>query len=188
IPPNVKFEIDDAEQRWTFPEEFFDLIHMRTMTGCIRDWEKLFTQAFHHTKPGGYIESQEMDYMAVVQSDSKISGESLILWCELQGKAAYNAGLSLRTSGEKLKALMEKVGYVDVVVQEFKLAVGPWPANKSLRNAGLLQLRAMLEGIEELSLRLFTHYADWTIEELHVLLVKVGNELKSKDLHAYWPV
>jgi hypothetical protein len=46
VPPNVRFEIDDAEQVWTWDENFFDLVHMRTMTGCIRDWDKLFAQAF----------------------------------------------------------------------------------------------------------------------------------------------
>lgn len=48
VPPNVKFEIDDAEQTWTWRENFFDLVHMRTMTGCIRDWDKLFAQAFRY--------------------------------------------------------------------------------------------------------------------------------------------
>jgi hypothetical protein len=42
----VRFEIDDAESPWTWSPDFFDLIHMRTMTGCIRDFDKLFEQAF----------------------------------------------------------------------------------------------------------------------------------------------
>jgi hypothetical protein len=46
VPPNVRFEIDDAESPWTWSPDFFDLIHMRTMTGCIRDFDKLFEQAF----------------------------------------------------------------------------------------------------------------------------------------------
>jgi hypothetical protein len=46
VPPNVRFEIDDAESPWTWSPNFFDLIHMRTMTGCIRDFDKLFEQAF----------------------------------------------------------------------------------------------------------------------------------------------
>ena len=51
VPPNVKFEIDDAEQTWTWPDNFFDLVHLRTMTGCIRDWDKLFTQTFQSVNP-----------------------------------------------------------------------------------------------------------------------------------------
>jgi hypothetical protein len=51
VPPNVKFEIDDAEEPWTWSENFFDLIHLRTMTGVIRDWDRLFEQAFRCAFP-----------------------------------------------------------------------------------------------------------------------------------------
>ncbi|KAF2788431.1 S-adenosyl-L-methionine-dependent methyltransferase, partial [Melanomma pulvis-pyrius CBS 109.77] len=173
VPPNVKFEIDDAEQAWTWNENFFDLIHMRTMTGCIRNWDRLFEQAFRHTKPGGYIELQEMDYMGVVQPTSGNPGTSFIQWCVSQGEAAKKAGLVLRTSGPLLKSYLENAGFVDVNVLEFRLPIGPWAAKKRLRDAGLLQLSAMLEGIEGLSLRLFTFYAGWTLDELKILLAKV---------------
>lgn len=188
VPPNVKFEIDDAEQPWTWDENFFDLVHMRTMTGCIRNWNRLFEQAFRHTKPGGYIELQEMDYMGVIQPTTKDPGAAFMQWCTQQGEAAKKAGLSLRTSPEFLKSHLERAGYVDINVLEFKLPIGPWPAKKRLRDSGLLQLSAMLEGIEGISLRLFTFYAGWTPEELQILLAKVRTELKSGNCHAYWPV
>jgi hypothetical protein len=219
----VKFEIDDAEQTWTWPSNFFDLVHLRTMTGCIRDWDKLFTQAFQsvhphvipspplpslalpsllslpplppgltylqrHTKPGGFIELQEMDYMGVIQPTSRVPGTSFTTWCTEQGIAARKAGVILRTSSSLLVSSLQKVGFVDCQVHEFKLPIGPWPREKRLRNAGLLQLSAMLEGIEGLSLRLFTHYAGWSLDELKVLLAKVRTELRDSGCHAYWPV
>ncbi|KZM26919.1 uncharacterized protein EKO05_0010542 [Ascochyta rabiei] len=188
VPPNVKFEIDDAEADWTWPLAHFDLVHMRTMTGCIRDWDKLFAQAYDHTKPGGYIELQEMDYMAVIQPTSRNPGTSLHTWCVEQGKAALKVGVNLRTSVDFLKASLLKAGFVDVVVDEFKLPIGPWPKQKRVRDAGLLQLSAMLEGIEGLSLRLLKFYDGWTLQELHVLLAKVRSELKDPGCHAYWPL
>jgi SAM-dependent methyltransferase len=191
VPPNVKFEIDDAERDWTWPLDHFDLVHMRTMTGCIKNWDHVYSEAFRHTKPGGYIEVQEMDYFGVIQNESsKNPGTSLLQWCELQGQAAAKVGLNLRTSVETLKGYMEKAGFVDVDSREFKLPIGPWPAKKRLRDAGLLQLSAMLEGMEGLSLRLLGFYGDgkWTREELQILLAKVRSELKSGGCHVYWPV
>jgi len=41
-----KFEVDDAEQPWTWPADHFDLIHARIMNGSIRDWPKFFSQCF----------------------------------------------------------------------------------------------------------------------------------------------
>lgn len=42
VPPNLRFEIDDIEDEWTFSRPF-DYIHSRFMTAGIRDW-KLFLQ------------------------------------------------------------------------------------------------------------------------------------------------
>jgi len=79
---------------------------------------------------------------------------------------------------------------VDVQTFEFKLPIGPWPAKKRLRDAGLLQLSAMLEGMEGLSLKARRNYGDggWSLEELQVLLAKMRSELKSGNCHIYWPV
>jgi hypothetical protein len=129
-----------------------------------------------------------MDYMGVIQPTSINPGTSFMQWCVSQGEAASKAGLCLRTNGTVLSAYLEKAGFVDVTVLEFRLPIGPWAAKKRLRDAGLLQLSAMLEGIEGLSLRLFTFYAGWTLDELKILLAKVRTELKDKNCHAYWPV
>ncbi|KAJ8117647.1 hypothetical protein OPT61_g1183 [Boeremia exigua] len=188
VPPNVKFEIDDAEASWTWPLDHFDLVHMRTMTGCIRDWPKLFAQAYAHTRPGGYIELQEMDYLGVIQPTSRNPGTAFHTWCTEQGSAALKVGVNLRTSVEFMKSSLETAGFVDVEVREFKLPIGPWPKQKRLRDAGLLQLSAMLEGIEGLSLRLFKFYDGWSLDELKVLLARVRAELKDPGCHAYWPL
>jgi hypothetical protein len=39
VPPNVFFEIDDAEEEsgWTYPDDNFDLVHFRSMKGAFRD-------------------------------------------------------------------------------------------------------------------------------------------------------
>ena len=46
VPPNLKFEIDDAHFEWTWPEDLFDLVHMRCLMGSIKDWPRLYSQAF----------------------------------------------------------------------------------------------------------------------------------------------
>lgn len=161
---------------------------MRTMTGCIRNWDRLFAQAYAHTKPGGYIELQEMDYFGIIQPTSRNPGTSFHTWCTQQGSAAMKVGVNLRTSVEFMKSSLEKVGFTEVAVQEFKLPIGPWPKQKRLRDAGLLQLSAMLEGLEGLSLRLLKFYDGWTLDELKVLLAKVRAEIKDPGCHTYWPL
>lgn len=46
-PPNLKFEIDDVEAEWTYPENHFDLIFSKIMlAGSISDYRKYFQQAY----------------------------------------------------------------------------------------------------------------------------------------------
>ncbi|KAI1645802.1 S-adenosyl-L-methionine-dependent methyltransferase [Daldinia loculata] len=60
IPPNVKFEIDDVENPWKYPDNTFDFIHARSMAGGVRDWPALFRQVYNKLKPGGLFEMTEI--------------------------------------------------------------------------------------------------------------------------------
>ena len=82
------------------------------MTGCIRNWSRLFQQAYAHTKPGGYIELQEMDYSAIIQPTSRNPGTSFHTWCHEQGKAALKVGVDLRTSADFLFKHLDAAGFV----------------------------------------------------------------------------
>ena len=60
VPPNVKFEVDDAEQEWTYPKDHFDLVHTRIMNAFLQNWDRFLKQAYDHLKPGGWMECQEL--------------------------------------------------------------------------------------------------------------------------------
>jgi SAM-dependent methyltransferase len=45
VPPNVKFEVDDLEEPWTFTNKF-DFIYSRTMSGSFKNWPRFFEQCF----------------------------------------------------------------------------------------------------------------------------------------------
>lgn len=49
VPPNVRFEVDDLEDDWTFAYPF-DYIHSRYMAGSIKDWPRLMKQCFEFVK------------------------------------------------------------------------------------------------------------------------------------------
>jgi hypothetical protein len=46
----------------------------------------------------------------------------------------------------------------------------------------------VLQGIQAVSLMLFTNVLGWTVVEVEVLLAQVRKEAKNRDIHAYWPV
>ena len=72
VPPGCKFYVDDVESQWAYgPSEAFDFIRGRGMGGSIRDWKRLYTQAYADLKPGGWIEMQEYE-MAVRLDDNTV--------------------------------------------------------------------------------------------------------------------
>jgi hypothetical protein len=43
-----------------------------------------------------------------------------------------------------------------------------------------------MEGLQGISLALFTRVLGWTAEELEVFLVDVRKQFKNKSVHGYW--
>lgn len=56
-PPNCSFEIDDFEADWPFARPF-DYIHGRERAGSVKDFNRLFTQAYAKLKSVGFLEMQ----------------------------------------------------------------------------------------------------------------------------------
>lgn len=48
IPPNLRFEVDDFTEPWLFRKESFDLIHARSLFGCVADWPKFYQEALEY--------------------------------------------------------------------------------------------------------------------------------------------
>lgn len=46
VPPNCKFEIDDASSEWVFTPNSRDLVFMRFLLGAFSDWPAVYRQAF----------------------------------------------------------------------------------------------------------------------------------------------
>lgn len=45
VPPNVRFEIDDIDEEWTYSEPF-DFIHSRFMNFSIQNWKNYLTKIY----------------------------------------------------------------------------------------------------------------------------------------------
>ncbi|KAL9603286.1 MAG: hypothetical protein Q9219_001309 [cf. Caloplaca sp. 3 TL-2023] len=187
--PNVKYQVDDLEQPWTFPLSHFDLIHTRIMLGSIRDWPSFFAQSLKHLRPGGYMECHELDVDARTDDGSLAENSAIKQWCRNQEEAMQKAGnMSLRITGEKLRRQLLDAGFVDVEVKEFKIPIGQWAEEKKMKEAGAFQLVAMLEGIGGLTMALWTRFLGWKAEDVQCELVKVQDEFRNKSIHSYWPV
>ena len=91
-------------------------------------------------------------------------------------------------TGDDFKKQMEAAGFQNVEVRKYKLPIGPWTLDPKLKEVGLFQLAAMLEGIDGLTLALWTRFLGWDDKEITVFLHQVKSEFKLAKIHSYWPL
>lgn len=130
MPANVKFEIDDCEQPWTF-EKLFDFIHVRYMAATVIDWPKLVDQTFKFVNPGGWTEIQDFDITYYSEDGTLPDDRAISKWIKTLLKAIDDFGRDTNP-GHKLEGYMRDSGYEGIVAQKFRIPIGPWPKDPHL--------------------------------------------------------
>ena len=180
VPPNVKFEIDDAEAEWVYSQKF-DFIHCRYMIGSIRDWPRLVQQAYTFTKPGGWVEFTDYDTVFYTSTNGNWQpGEPIDVWSKNLAEGMNKFGMDANP-GPRLKAWIDAAGFVNSEEKVLPIPVGMWPRDRRMKEIGAFNLVHFLEGLEPISLRCFTHGLGWAPEEVQVFIAQLKNEFKKKD-------
>ncbi|KAG0638417.1 S-adenosyl-L-methionine-dependent methyltransferase [Tuber brumale] len=184
VPPNLVYEIDDAESEWTYKSNSFDLIHTRYLTGAFADWPKFIERSFVTLKPGGWLECQEIESNILSDDGTLLPDSALARWNRLLLGAAETYGRSV-VAAARLADWMEDAGYVNVTNRCFKLPNNAWPKNQKMKEVGMYQMVNFLDGLEALTMALFTRALGWTPAEVKALLVDVEKDIKNKNIHSY---
>ncbi|KAL9563605.1 hypothetical protein ACKAV7_012273 [Fusarium commune] len=187
IPPNVKFELEDATKDWSWPENHFDLVHLRFLIGAIADWGTLFKEASHCCKPGGFVESGEINPTFYSDDGTIDDVEALQTWNRLVIESGKGFGRSF-TDIENDVQLFQDAGLVDVQTVDFKVPIGGWPKDEKMRKVGQF-LRASIENdLEGYTMMVWHHIMNWPKDEYQVFLMNMRKAFKDKRIHGYMRV
>jgi SAM-dependent methyltransferase len=171
-PPNVFFELDDAQEEWSYAEPF-DFIHMRAMSGAFSDWDRIYAEVVKHLKPGGYFEIVDCGALRLKEGSS----ESYVsIYNGALQSAAEKSGRPLGLDHLK-KPVLQKAGLSVVKSKIFEVPLGAWPNDPQQKVAGKMAMITALEGLEAASLRLLTQHMGWKEEEVRDLCEKVKLEI-----------
>ncbi|OBT81149.1 hypothetical protein VE02_10056 [Pseudogymnoascus sp. 03VT05] len=187
VPPNLHFELDDAQLDWTFNDGTFDYVHLRCLFGAISNWPKFYSDAFRTIKPGGWIEQVEINIQIV--SDDGTVGEDHVLtgWAKPFFKAGDLLGKSIRTL-DQTKELMENAGFTNVVQRNYKVPIGAWSSDPKLKELGRWSLLFCLSGMESWAMYMLTSVLNWKLEDVQVYLAEVKAAFLDKKNHGYYVV
>lgn len=168
VPPNVFFEIDDAEEDggWTWPDDEFDMIHIRYMQGAFKDWKHIYRETFNKLKPGGIIEVLDFDdhqnLKDIYTANDTTAAPRLL---DLVGEAMRKLGRPRSVDHLEPNSLTE-LGFVDVECKEFQIPMGAWPENPEAQKTGKHFLMSIIVGVEALCLRPLTEQLGWKHEDI----------------------
>ncbi|KAK7416159.1 hypothetical protein QQX98_005356 [Neonectria punicea] len=179
VPPNVEFQIDDAQLDWTFEPESFDFIHIRYMHGTIDDWGKFYRQIFKFLKPGGWFQHIEPDLQMRPQNEAvKLDDEHIFSrWADVFRQVGTKMGKTLDFSDRKLEKLTKAAGFANIDYETHKIPVGRWPRDKKMKELGTfvsLSFSQALDGFVKLPL---CEVLGWSPEEMQLFAVEMRRAL-----------
>ncbi|KAK0609946.1 S-adenosyl-L-methionine-dependent methyltransferase [Bombardia bombarda] len=186
VPPNLRFEIDDATKEWTYPANTFDFIHSRYMFGSIGDWAGFYREAYRCCKPGGWVESFEPS--AVMESDdgSLYERSPMDQWGKVFVEAGRKLGRPFDVPQQDLQRKgMEEAGFVNVDIWDFKCPLSGWPKDRKLNEIGMYSQLAIEQDIEGYVLFMWGQVMGWSSEQIGVYIAHFRRQLRDYNVHAY---
>ncbi|KAF4460651.1 demethylmenaquinone methyltransferase [Fusarium albosuccineum] len=185
VPPNLKFEIEDCNQEWTFSPESFDYIHIRYLIGCIPDWTELFKQAYKALKPGGIIESFEVSPTIESDDDTVTPDSAMAKWGTIFIQASEKIGNVFTVIADDIQGpSMQKAGFTDIHEWNGKCPLNPWPKDPKLKEIG--QFGELFSTQDTEGFVLFVaNTLGWSPEEVHVYIAHFRREIRNRKFHPY---
>ncbi|KAL9000018.1 MAG: hypothetical protein Q9169_001263 [Polycauliona sp. 2 TL-2023] len=182
VPPNVRFEVDNVEEDWTYHQPF-DFIHCRMMGNAIRDWPRLNRQCFEHTRPGGWVEFIDLDLTWTSPDGSLNESHASKKFNNEFIRASREANIE-SCPGLYLEGWMKDAGFKDVKAERFIWPVGTWPKDKHLKEVGAWNYLQIMEGLEAFTYALFTRNLGMSKAEVEVICANIRKEIKNPKMHA----
>jgi len=185
VPPNCRFEIDDAEDEWLYKHKF-DYIHGRTLVTCFQDHRNVIKSAFENLNPGGYLEFQDLN-LPITSIDNSMDGTALQHWILLCVEAARKLG-SDWTRVPKYKDYFAEAGFVDVVEHRYSWPTNSWARGQHNKQLSVWYNQDCIDGIQAFSLAVLTRGLGMSSQEVEMMLVDVRKDIMNRNIHAYLPV
>ncbi|KAI2602466.1 S-adenosyl-L-methionine-dependent methyltransferase [Hypoxylon sp. NC1633] len=184
LPENCKFEIDDAEDEWTYTDPF-DFIHGRALMSCFNDPSAVVRQGFENLVPGGIMEFQDalfpMNYIGEPPTES-----ALYRWNEMMIEGVTKLGRSW-SNVQHYRRFFEESGFENIVEKRFYWPTSPWAKGKYFKTVAAYFQEDMLAGLEAMSLRVLG-VLDMTPDQVREFVDEVKKDFRDTNVHAYLTV
>ncbi|KAI5845500.1 S-adenosyl-L-methionine-dependent methyltransferase [Tricharina praecox] len=184
VPPNCRFEVDDAEREWTYAENSFDFIHLRNISISISDWQFLLGQAYRCLKPGGYIEHCELGIQTLCDDGTMPDDHGSKRCMEYISEAMTSIGKPPATKPTMVDN-MKEAGFVEIDANTFKQPIGPWPKDPRMKRIGGMSVLLSETGYEAYGMGPLTRILGFEHAKAKKICDDAFAAVKNKNYHVY---
>ncbi|CCE31636.1 uncharacterized protein CPUR_05489 [Claviceps purpurea 20.1] len=187
VPPNLRFQIDDATLEWTWNDNHFDFIHMRFIFGGIQDWSALFKEAYRCCAPGGWVQSIECDVEFRSDDGSTELEPVLSSFGDLfrEGRKVLNRPFIVE---EQPKQALDDAGFVDQKTVRYKVPIGPWAKDRKLADVGRVARAALENDLEGYTQMIWHDVLQRSANEYQAWLTNMRKAVRNPEVHSYMMV
>ncbi|CAF3449744.1 unnamed protein product [Fusarium graminearum] len=178
VPPNVRFEIDDAVLSWTWEPNEFDFIHIRYLFGAIKDWSALFKEACRCVIPGGWVQSAEADVEFRCDDGSIELEPNLKMYKKLFEEGGKVLNTHFFVNDMQVQGFKD-AGFEEIHTIDYKLPVGDWPKDPKLREVGKFL---------GYTLMMWQDVLQWPKDEYQLFLLSIRKAIRNPKIHTYMKV
>ncbi|KAI1499756.1 S-adenosyl-L-methionine-dependent methyltransferase [Biscogniauxia marginata] len=184
LPENCRFEIDDAEDEWTFSKPF-DFVHGRALMSCFNDPGRVIRHAFEHLAPGGYIELQDalfpMNWIGEPPTQS-----ALYRWNERMLEGVQRLGRSW-SNVQHYGRYFAEAGFEGIVDRRYYWPTSPWAKGRHYKTVSLYFQEDMIAGLEAMSLKVLG-ILGMSPAQVREFVEEVKRDFRDLNMHAYLTV
>ncbi|KAK3502285.1 S-adenosyl-L-methionine-dependent methyltransferase [Neurospora crassa] len=186
VPANVRFELDDCNQEWTWPPNTFDFIHARMLLGVIEDWYLFHRQAFRTCKPGGYVETFVACSTMKCDDGTLKEDSAMLQWGKVFNEGGRRFGRTFEVYENDLqRKAMAAAGFVDIEYRDYYIPIGVWHPEKEAAEIGLWWKLAVEADIEGYLNYIFNIVVGWSPEETKSYADRCKKEWNNPNVHGY---
>ena len=184
VPPNCLFVIADIEGEWAFGNNF-GFIHVRHLIGAIKDWPKLYGQAFEGLTPGGWFEHCEYDI--TTRSQLEVDDDHIFnRWNQNFFESSRKTGRRFDFPWPEMKKMMDETGFVEVVHQKWRIPIGEWATDLKMKSIGLLALKFIDVSLEGFALFILHKIMKWEVDKVMTHISEMRDAVRKKGLMPYF--
>lgn len=188
VPPNLQFEISDAEKEWVYTPNDFDFVHIRFLDGAIENWNALYREAYKVIKPGGWVE--HLDHSPVVSSDdgSVKPGSAMDTYGKMLAEAGKKMGRTITLADDDtVEEGLKAAGFINIQSKRYRMPLSPWDKEDArMREVGAFVKAALASDVEGVVQYMFGTVMGWTQEQIKAFADHLRRELRDESIHGYY--